>query len=108
MASAAVMGLGAYGFSRLTRTDWVWWLAPLTVALDGSLLFRAQAPGGPALFSIAELPLFRDSGVSSYLVSSLLTTGVAVWGVYTGNRLALLIGAAFAILGVGLERGEAQ
>jgi hypothetical protein len=102
----AAMGVVAYAFGHVTRTEWVWWLAPLTVALDGSLLFRAGVRGGAALLSPSELPVFRDLGVPLFLVSSGVAAGVAAWGAYTGNRLALIIGAAFAILGRAYERGE--
>jgi hypothetical protein len=102
----AAMGVVAYAFGHVTRTEWVWWLAPLTVALDGSLPFRARARGGTALLSPAELPVIRDLGVPLYLVSSGVAIGAAAWGAYTGNRLALIVGAAFAILGREYARGE--
>jgi hypothetical protein len=101
-----VMGVGAYAFGHATRSDWVWWLAPLTVALDGSLLLRAGARRGPALLSPSELPILRDLDVPLYLASSGVATGVTAWAAYTGNRLALLVGAAFAILGRAYQPGE--
>lgn len=101
----AAMGLIAYAFGRVTRTEWVWWLAPLTVALDGSLLFRAGVRGGDALLSLSELHIFRGPGASIYVASSGVAAGVAAWGAYTGNRLALFMGAAFAILARALESG---
>ena len=103
--SLAVMVLVAYAFAEVTRTEWVWWLAPLTVALDGSLLFRARSPGGVALLSPSELQIFRDPGTPIYLVSCVVGAGVAAVGAYIGNREAIIIGAAFAILGTAFERG---
>lgn len=102
--SLAVMGLVAYAFGRVTRTEWVWWLAPLTVALDGSVLFRARIRGGAALLSPSELCIFRYPGIPVYLASSGVAAGVAAWGAYDGNRLALILGAAFAILARAFER----
>jgi hypothetical protein len=102
----AAMALVAYAFGRVTRTEWVWWLAPLTVALDGSLLFRAGVRGGAALLSLSELRMFRDLGAPIYLGASGVAAGVAAWGAYTGNRLALIVGAAVAILGRAFEHGE--
>jgi hypothetical protein len=104
--SLAVMALVAYGFGRVSRTEWVWWLAPLTVSLEGSLLFRARARDNAVLLSPSELPMFRDGGGSIYLGSSILAAGVAAWAAFTGNRVALLIGAAFAILGRAFEHGD--
>ena len=88
-----VTGLVAYGFGHVTRTEWVWWLAPITVTLEGSLLFRAGLRGDPAVLSVSELPMFRRS-VPAYLVSITL----AAWGAFSGHRVALITGAAFAIL----------
>ena len=103
----AVMGLVAYGFGQVTRTEWVWWLGPLTVSLDGSLLFRA-GPRGVAILSLSELPVFSDRSVPLYLVSSLVTAGVAAWGAFSGNRVALITGAALAILVRALEQADDQ
>lgn len=102
----AAMVVVAYAFGHVTRTEWVWWLAPLTVAVDGSLPFRGRGRGGAAVLSPLELPIFRDLGVPLYLVSSGVATALVAWSAYTGNRLALIIGAAFAILGREHERGE--
>ena len=106
--SLAVMVLVAYAFGRVSRTEWVWWLAPLTVSLDGSLLFRAGARGSVALLSLSELPMFRDGGVPIYLVSASLAACVAAWAAFTGNRAALIIGAAFAIVGRALEPASSR
>lgn len=103
--SLAVMGLVAYGFGRVTRTEWVWWLAPLTVALD-ALLFRARGRGGAAPLSPSGLHVFRDPGAPIHLVSSVVATAVTAWAACTGNRLALIIGATFAVLAKAVERGE--
>ena len=104
--SMAVMGLVAYGFGRLSRTAWVWWLAPLTVALEGSLLFRARGRGSAAVLSLSELSVFGDLGVPLYVVSSAVAAGVAAWAAYSGNRLVLIIGAACAIFGMAFERPD--
>jgi hypothetical protein len=104
--SLAVMGLIAYGFGRATHTEWVWWLAPLTVALDASFPFRARVHGSAALLSLSEIPILRDKGTPIFLASSVVAAVVAAWGAYTGNRFALIIGAAFAILGRAFECSE--
>ena len=101
-----VMGLVAYGFSSVSRTGWVWWLAPLTVALEGSLLFRPGARASAVALVPSELPVIGDLGVSTYFVTSALAVGVAAWGAYTGNRVALIIGAGCAILGTAIERSQ--
>ena len=104
--SLAVMGLVAYAFGRVTHTEWIWWLAPLTVALEASLLFRAHVGGSAAVRSPWELRISRDPGASVYLASSVVAAAVAAWGAYTGNRLAVITAAAFAILGRAFDRVE--
>lgn len=99
----AVMAVAASAFGHVTRTEWVWWLAPLTVAFDGSLLLRTPVRGNAPLFTPAELHLFRDRGAPIYLIACIVATGVAAWGACVGNRPAIIIGAAFAILGRALE-----
>lgn len=101
-----VMGVVAWLFGWMSRTAWVWWLAPLTVALEGSPMFRPGRRGDAAVLSPSELPVVGDVGVSTYFVSSGVAAGVAAWGAYTGNRVALIIGAACAILGTALQRSE--
>ena len=103
----AAMVLLAYAFGRLTRSDWVWWLAPLTVALDGSMLLRARPGEGVARFSSFDDLLGSDGAVPVYLASSIATVGLAAAGAYSGNRPALIIGAALAILGNALDQGVA-
>jgi len=103
----AAMVLLAYAFGRLTRSDWVWWLAPLTVALDGGMLLRARPSDSVALFSSFDDLLGPDGGVPVYLASSIVTVGLAAAGAYSGNRPALIIGAALAILGNALDEGVA-
>ena len=102
----AVMGLVAHALGRVTRTEWVWWLAPLTVALDGSFLFRARVSDSAALLSPSEPDIVSDAETSSHLVSYVVAAGVTIWGALTGNRPAIILGAAFAILGRAFERGE--
>ena len=99
------MAAVAYLFGWMSRTAWVLWLAPLTVALEGSLLFRPGIRGRAAL-SPSELPVVGDLGVSVFLVTSGVAAGVTAWGAYTGNSLALMLGAAGAILGTVLQRRE--
>jgi hypothetical protein len=101
----AGMGLVAYGFGHVTRTEWLLWLAPLTVSLDGSLLFRA-GPRGAAILSLSELPVFSDRSVPLYLVSFLVTAAIAAWGAFSGSRVALITGAALAILARALEQAD--
>ena len=103
----AAMVLLAYAFGRLTRSDWVWWLAPLTVALDGGMLLRARPSASVARYSPFDDLLGPDGGVPVYLASSIATVGLAAAGAYSGNRPALIIGAALAILGNALDRGGA-
>ena len=98
------MAVGAWGLSWMSRTAWVWWLAPLTVVLEGSPLFRPGKRDDAAVLSPSELPVVGDVGVSTYFVSAGVTAVVAAWGAYTGNRFALIIGAACAILGTALHR----
>ena len=99
-----VMAVVAWFFSWMSRTAWVWWLAPLTVVLEGSPLFRPGKRGDAAVLSPSELPVVGEVGVPTYFVSAGVTTSVAAWGAYTGNRFALIIGAACAILGTALHR----
>jgi hypothetical protein len=96
--SLVVMGLVAYGFGRVTHTEWVWWLAPLAVGFD-AILFRARALDSAALPSTSGPRICRDPGAPIYLVLSVLAAGVAAWAAYIGNRPVIIIGAAFAILG---------
>ena len=96
----AAMVLVAYGFGRVSRTEWVWWLAPLTVAVDGSLLLRARLGERAALRSPTDA---CDLEACINLTSCLVSSGIAAWGAYTGNRLAVMIGAAIAILGKSLD-----
>ena len=100
------MGLVAYALGRATRSEWVWWLAPLTVALDGSLLLRARLSDGRTRATSFEAPLVDDLNVPMCFVWSIVVAGMAAAGAYTGNRPALITGAALAILGNALERGE--
>ena len=99
----AVMAVASSAFGHVTRTEWVWWLAPLTVAFDGSLLLRAPLRGTAEPFTPAELHYFRDPGASIYLISCIFATVVAAVGAYAGNRPAIIIGASFAIIGRALE-----
>lgn len=100
------MCLVAYAFGRVTRTEWIWWLAPITVAIDGSRLFRSRAYGSDAPLSLSELRLANDAVTSVYMASSFVAAVVAAWGAYTGNRPAVILGAVVAIVGRALEPGE--
>ena len=92
------MCLAAYAFGRWTSTEWVWWLAPITVAVDGSRLFRSRAYGSAVPLSVSELRLANDAVASIYMASSFVAAVVAAWGAYTGNRPAIILGAIVAIL----------
>ena len=94
----AAMALVAHAFGQFTRTEWVLWLAPLTVALDGSLLLRVRDSDSVALIPPFDIP--------AYLPSCITTAALATAGAYTGNRAALLMGAALAILGNALDLSE--
>lgn len=96
----------AFGLGFLTGTAWVWWLAPLVFALDAFLLFRARARGEAPVLSPSGLRIFRDPGAPLYLVSSIVAAGVAAWGAYAENALAVVLAGAFAMLGRVFERGE--
>lgn len=96
----AAMALVAYAFGRVTRTEWVWWLAPLTVAVEGSLLLGARLNDRAARLSPLDA---HDLDTCINLTSCLVSSGMAAWGAYTGNRLVIIIGAAIAILGKSLD-----
>ena len=102
----AAMALAAYALGRVTRSEWVWWLAPLTVALDGSLLLRARLSDGAKRATSFETPLVDDLNVPMCFAWSIAVAGMAAAGAYTGNRVALITGATLAILGNALEQGE--
>jgi hypothetical protein len=93
----AVMALGAYALGRLTSSDWVWWLAPLTVALEGARLIRPDFRDRTGIASSAD-PLDADPDPSAYVTSCVMTTGMAVWGVCASNRWAILTGTAVAVV----------
>jgi hypothetical protein len=101
----AAMAVLAYALGRLTRSEWVLWLAPLTVALDGSVLLRSRPHDSVAMFSPLEDLLGADVQAPAYLISAIVTAGLATAGAYSGNRPALLIGAALALLGNALDEG---
>ena len=100
----AVMALVAYAFGHFTRSDWVWWLPPLTVALEGTRFIRADLRNGTAILSSSADSIDADPEV--YVASCAMATGMGVWGVYAGNRLAILIGTAVAVVLNTLDWGE--
>ncbi|HEU5186865.1 MAG TPA: hypothetical protein VFU01_19985 [Gemmatimonadaceae bacterium] len=102
----AGMGLAAVAFGNLTRTEWTLWLVPLTIAVDGSLLFRAPIDENGRVLWPSRVCIFTDPEIPSYLLSSLLAAGLAAWGAYVGHRAAIIVGAAFAVLVSALERNE--
>ena len=102
----AGMGLAAVAFGNLTRTEWTLWLVPLTIAVDGSLLFRAPVDENGRVLWPSRVCIFTDPEIPSYLLSSLLAAGLAAWGAYVGHRAAIIVGAAFAVLVSALERNE--
>lgn len=103
MAGIVAMVVVALAFGHVTRTEWVWWLAPLTVAFDGSLLLRAPHRGTAELFTPGDRHYFRDPGAPIHLMLCIVATVVAAAGAYAGNRPAIIIGASFAIIGRALE-----
>jgi hypothetical protein len=98
----AVMGLVAYVFGRLSRSDWVLWLPALTVALEGTRFIRAELRDGAAISSSAD-SIDVDPEASVYVASCAMATGMALWGVYAGNRPAIIIGTAVAVVGNTLD-----
>lgn len=102
----AGMGLAAVAFGNLTRTEWTLWLVPLTIAVDGSLLFRAPIDESGRVLWPSRVCIFTDPEIPTYLLSSLLAAGLAAWGAYVGHRAAIIVGAAFAVLVSALERNE--
>ena len=103
MLGIAVMVVVASAFGHVTRSEWVWWLAPLTVAFDGSLLLRAPHRDTAQPFTSADLHYFSDPGAPIYVMLCIVATVVAAAGAYAGNRPAIIIGASFAIIGRALE-----
>ena len=102
----AAMALVAYAFGRATRSEWVWWLAPLTVAVEGTFLLRARVADSAALLSAWRSRTFADLEAPLYIASSVVAAGTAALGAYTGNRLAIVIGAILVILWKALEHAE--
>ena len=102
----AGMGLAAVAFGNLTRTEWTLWLVPLTIAVDGSLLFRAPIDESGRVLWPSRVCIFTDPEIPTYLVSSLLAAGLTAWGAYAGHRAAIFVSAAFVILVSALERNE--
>ncbi len=93
----ALLALVAYGLGHLTHSDWVWWLAPLTVALEGTRFIIAELRNGTETVSSFADAADADADASVYVASCAIATGMAVWGVYAGNRLAILTGTAVAV-----------
>lgn len=102
----AGMGLAAVAFGNLTQTEWTLWLVPLTIAVDGSLLFRAPVDENGRVLWPSRVCIFTDPEIPTYLFSSLLAAGLAAWGAYAGHRTASIVGAVFVILVSALERNE--
>ncbi len=97
MLALALLALVAYGLGHLTHSDWVWWLAPLTVALEGTRFISAELHNGAETVSSFADAADADADASVYVASCAIATGMAVWGVYAGNRLAILTGTAVAV-----------
>jgi hypothetical protein len=102
----AAMALVAYALGRVTCSEWVWWLAPLTVAVEGTFLLRARVANSAAILPAWGTHTFADLEAPIYLASSVVAAGTAAFGAYTGNRPAIVIGAILAILWKALERAE--
>ncbi len=105
----AAMTLVAYAFGRATHSEWVWWLAPLTVAVEGTFLLRARVANGATMLSAWRTGTFADLEAPIYIASSVVAAGTAAFGAYVGNRPAVVIGAILAILWKALEHaGESD
>ena len=98
-----VMALVAYVFGQLSRSDWVLWLPPLTVAFEGTRLIRADFRNGAAILSSSADSIDADPEASVYVASCAMATGMALWGIYAGNRLAIIIGTAVAVVWNALD-----
>ncbi|MGQ0713411.1 MAG: hypothetical protein ACT4PJ_06735 [Gemmatimonadaceae bacterium] len=97
------MCMVAYALGSLTRTEWMVWLAPVTVALD-SILFL-ERPGHDTSRPFASAPDTREEAdVPVHLGLTIIAACAAAWAAYTGNRVALILGASFAVLGKVLQR----
>ena len=99
----AVMAIVAYAFGRLSRTDWVWWLAPLTVALEVTRFIRADLRDGGAIFASSTDSTDSESETSLYVTSCAIATGMAIWGAYAGSRVAIITATAGAVICAGLD-----
>ena len=73
----AVMAVVAYAFGHFTRSDWVWWLAPLTVALEGTRLLRADLRNSGAILSSPRDAIDADPEASVCIASCAMATGTA-------------------------------
>ena len=105
----AAMTLVAYAFGRATHSEWVWWLAPLTVAVEGHFLLRARGANSATILSAGRTGTFADLEAPIYIASSVVAAGTAALGAYVGNRPAVVIGAILAILWKALEHaGESD
>ena len=105
----AAMTLVAYAFGRATHSEWVWWLAPLTVAVEGTFLLRARVANSATMLSAWRTGTFADLEAPIYIASSVVAAGTAAFGAYVGNRPAVVIGAILAILWKALEHaGESD
>lgn len=102
----AVMAIVAYAFGRLSRTDWVWWLAPLTVALEGTRFIRADLGDGDAIFSSSTDSTDAESDTSLYVASCVIATGMAIWGAYAGSRVAIITATVGAVICATLDWAE--
>jgi hypothetical protein len=96
------MAVIAYALGRVSRTEWVWWLAPLTVAVDGCCMLRVGVGDGGTLASPLEKQVVTDLDARTFFASSAAATGMAGLGAFAGNRLAIITGAALTIVGTTL------
>lgn len=102
----AAMAIVAYAFGRLSRTDWVWWLAPLTVALEGTRFIRADLRNSEAAFASSADSTDAESETSLYVTSCAIATGMAIWGAYAGSRVAIITATAGAVICAALDWTE--
>jgi hypothetical protein len=101
----------AYALGRASRTEWVWWLAPLTVAVEGCCMLRVGIGDGGTHASSLESHLVTSLDARTFFASSAAATGMSALGAFAGNRVAIVTGAALTIIGttlVYLEEGAEE
>jgi hypothetical protein len=100
------MALIAHTIGQATQTEWVWWLAPLTVAVNGIALLRAGVGDDTGALSPFDDHLVAELDPRVVVASSAVVTAMAAYGAFTGNRMAIVTGAVLAMVGTALEQAE--